>query len=257
MARKKIAAVIPARMAASRFPGKPLAKILDLPMIEHVRRRVSLCEILNQVYVATCDREIADVVSGFGGKVIMTAPTHKRCTDRVEEAAKSIDADIIVIVQGDEPLFTPEAINRLVRPMFKKKDVHCVNLLSRIENKADFKNINIIKTVLDRNQRILYFSRAAIPFFRSPGRCDVFRQTGLSAFSKSFLHAFAKLPPTPLEVTESIDFLRILEHRYPIIGVIYDGQTVGVDRPGDVDVIKEILHRDARQKKLYQIIKNL
>lgn len=164
---------------------------------------------------------------------------------------------MIVIVQGDEPLFTPQMIERLVRPILEKRNVHCVNLLSRIKSKTDLKDINIIKTLLDKEKRVLCYSRTAIPFFHQSGPCDVFRQTGLSVFSKSFLHTFAKLPPTPHEIIESIDFLRILEHQYPIIGVIHDGHTAGVDEPDDVAVIERILQKDDLQRKLYQTIRNL
>ncbi|MBU2266409.1 MAG: NTP transferase domain-containing protein, partial [Candidatus Omnitrophica bacterium] len=116
MNKKKIAAVIPARMASSRFPGKPLVDILGLPMIEHVRRRALLSEIFNDVYVATCDNEIKETVERYGGKAVMTADTHQRCTDRIEEAAEKLDVDIVVIISGDEPLIDPGPFDLVVRP---------------------------------------------------------------------------------------------------------------------------------------------
>ncbi len=257
MPNKKIVAVIPARMAASRFPGKPLFPILGLPMIEHVRRRVSLCAALDRVYVATCDQEIADCVKKFGGESIMTKSTHERCTDRVEEAAQHLEADIIVILQGDEPLFIPDIIEPLVAPLIENEQLVCTNVLSPIHDEEDLEDVNIIKTLLDQKNRVLYYSRAAIPYFRVKNNCPVYRQTGLSAFTKKFLHQFSQLPPTPLEVAESIDFLRILEHRFPIQGVIYDQRTMGVDQLQDVLRIETVLRESPRHKELHQKILKL
>ena len=155
---KKIVAIIPARMAASRFPGKPLAIILDLPMIEHVRRRVCLSEVIDDVYVATCDREIFDTVENFGGKAVMTKDTHERCTDRVEEAVRNIDLDIAVVVQGDEPLFKPEVLSELVSPLLDDDSVPCTNLISTIRNKKDLDDVDIVKTVVDERGFVMYFS---------------------------------------------------------------------------------------------------
>ena len=257
MSNKKIVAVIPARMAASRFPGKPLVSISGLPMIEHVRRRVSLCELLEGVYVATCDQEIADCVKKFGGNAIMTKNTHERCTDRVEEAALHLDCDIVVIVQGDEPLFTPDIIEPLVKPLIENEELVCANVLSPIRDREDLLDVNIIKTLIDQKNRVLYYSRAPIPYFRVKNNCPVYRQTGLSAFTKKFLHQFSQLPPTPLEVAESIDFLRILEHRFPIQGVICGQRTIGVDQPQDVGKIETVLLENPLHKEFHQKILHL
>ncbi len=251
---QKVVAVIPARMAASRFYGKPLAMILDLPMIEHVRRRVALCNILEDVYVATCDEKIVEVVAGFGGKAVMTAVTHERCTDRVEEAARTIDADIVVIVQGDEPLFIPEVINSLVEPMRQDSAVVCTNLLSAIHDPNDLNDPNIVKATITHDGDVLYFSRAAIPYPRSPGQSPMYRQTGLAALRKTFLHEFSRLAQTPLEMTESIDLLRILEHGFRIRGVIYDQPTIGVDESADIAKVEAVLKKDSRHRELYQKI---
>jgi 3-deoxy-manno-octulosonate cytidylyltransferase (CMP-KDO synthetase) len=255
--KKKVAAVIPARMAASRFPGKPLAKILDLPMIEHVRRRALLCDVLDQVYVATCDQSIMDVVTAAGGQAVMTRDTHQRCTDRVEEAAEHITADIIVILQGDEPLFDAGIIRRLVTPMLKDDKIVCTNLLTPIKDKKDLNDVDIVKALTDPKGYVIYFSRSAVPHFRVAHDCPVFRQTGLSAFTTSFLREFSRLAPTPLEITESVDFMRIIEHRFPILGITADQRSVGVDRPDDVGIIENILKNDPVQKKIYQEIKDL
>lgn len=252
--KKKIIAIIPARMGSSRFPGKPLVKILDLPMIEHIRRRILLSKSIDQVYVATCDREIMDAVKKHGGRAVMTKDTHERCTDRVEEAMQKLRADIVVIVQGDEPLFVPEIVEALIKPMLKGEKVLCVNLLSPLQSAGDDNDVDIIKTVVDRNNRVLYYSRAGIPYFRKKTAVPVYRQTGISAFSKSFLKKFSNMPPTPMEIIESIDFLRILEHGFPIQAVVYHQQTVGVDRPDDVGIVESVLQKDPLQKKIYQQI---
>lgn len=251
---KKVAAIIPARMGASRFPGKPLADILGLPMIEHVRRRVSLSSVVDDVFVATCDQEIMEVVQSFGGNPVMTAPGHDRCTDRVREVAEHIEHDIVVIVQGDEPLFNPDVLEKLVAPMLSDETVHCANLLSVIHDSADLDNIDIVKAVLNENNLVMYFSRSPIPFFRVQNDCPMYRQTGISAFTRKFLMAYSRLSPTPLEEAESVDFLRILEHSYPILGVIWEHETVGVDRAEDVKVVESILREDDVQKKLHELI---
>ena len=242
-------------MAAVRFPGKPLAKILGLPMIEHVRRRVCLSDAVDDVYVATCDAEIRDVVVRHGGKAIMTAKTHERCTDRIEEAARHVDLDIAVIVQGDEPLFSPNLIQALVRPLVIDDTISCTNLLSVIHDEADLHNVDIVKTVLDRQGFVMYFSRSPIRHLRARHNPPMYRQTGLSAFTKAFLSRYANLPPTPLEVAESIDFLRILEHHHAVAGVVCDQTMIGVDRPDDVPKIEQILSEDPMQREYYQLIK--
>lgn len=257
MGKRKVVAIIPARMESSRFPGKPLARILDLPMIEHVRRRVCLSNVLDDVFVATCNQEIVDVVERFGGKAIMTANTHERCTDRVEEAMQRIDADIVAIVQGDEPLLDPDILGILIKPMLDDHKIQCTNLISVITKEEDPSDVDIVKAVLDHQNYIMYYSRSPIPYKRVQNNCLIYRQTGLSAFTQSFLQKYSKLPPTPLEIAESVDFLRILEHRYPIFGVIYSQETIGVDRPDDIEKVEEILHRDSYQRNLCEKILKL
>ncbi len=255
--KKRIVAIIPARMAASRFPGKPLAKILNLPMIEHVRRRTLLSGILDDVVVATCDQAIIDTVHAHGGKAVMTKDTHLRCTDRVEEAAAHIDADIVVIVQGDEPLFDGSIIEKLVTPLLANDKLVCSNLLTPITDPKDILDVDIVKALMDTTSQVLYFSRAAVPHVRVQSQCPVYRQTGLSAFTKYFLTKFSNLAPTPLEIVESVDFLRILEHRYPIYGVVDPRRSVGVDRPDDVGIVEDILKNDPVQRKIFEGILSL
>ena len=252
--KNKVVVVIPARMAASRFPGKPLAKIMDFPMVEHVRRRVLLSDAVDEVYVATCDAEIKETVEKYGGKAIMTANTHERCTERVEEAAKGIEADIVVIVQGDEPLFSPDVIEKLIKPFEDGRNICCTNLLSVIKDRKDLKDIDIVKAVVNLDNNVLYYSRSPIPFFRVDNNASCYRQTGISAFRKDFLSKFTSLPPTRLEVAESVDFLRIIEHGYSVNAVIVEQETYGVDREDDVEIIERILCDDPVQKRFYERI---
>lgn len=193
----KIVGIIPARMAASRFPGKPLAPLAGRPMIEHVYRRAERCPHLAEVHLATCDREIYDAVQRFGGKAIMTADTHVRCTDRVAEAAQAISADVIVNIQGDEPLIHPQAITQLCEAILADPEVPCVNLCNVITQEADFRNPNQIKAVCDQSGCAIYMSRQPIPTTKQWGQTQVLRQLGMIAFRKGFLETFTRLKPTP------------------------------------------------------------
>lgn len=246
MTEKTIVAIIPARMASTRFPGKPLAKIMGLPMVEHTRRRLCLCKELSRVIVATCDRQIKDAVESFGGEAIMTADTHERCTDRVAEAAKHLDADIIVNVQADEPMVTPEMISRILEPMLEDKACVCVNLVSVIVNDEDFQNPNTVKTIFDLKGNILYFSREPIP---SPKKAkdsfSRYKQLGIIAFTKKMLDIYTALPQTPLEKIESVDMMRLLENGYPVRAVIINQPLYGVDTPEELKKVESLMRDDA------------
>jgi 3-deoxy-manno-octulosonate cytidylyltransferase (CMP-KDO synthetase) len=250
----KIVVVIPARMASSRFPGKPLVNILGLPMIEHVRRRVSLCKDID-VYVATCDNEIRKVVENHGGKVIMTSDKHVRCTDRIEEAVKNIDAEIVVNVQGDEPTVTPEVITDVSTLLLKNDIFLCSCLIYPISDSNELQNPNVVKTVISKTNSILYFSRSPIPYLRETCNVQFYKQSGIMAFRKDFLHLYSRLPPTPLEVAESVDMLRILEYDYKILGIPTTQVSIGVDIPEDVKIVETILKEDDTQSKLYEQIR--
>lgn len=242
----KITAMIPARMAATRFPGKPLKDILGIPMIEHVRRRVALCKDLDEVIVATCDNDIRQVVESNGGRVIMTANTHERCTDRIAEAAADLDADIIVNVQGDEPLVMPEMLSEIVRPFKEDPEVVSVNLVTRITDSDEFLDPNAPKVVTDRQGNILYISREPIPS-RQKAEIQGFKklkQLGLIAFRNDFLQKFAILEPTPLEIVESVDMMRAVEHGYKIRAVEIDARMIGVDLPQDIERVEQVMVSD-------------
>lgn len=244
----KVAVIIPARMAATRFPNKPLALIAGLPMIEHVRRRCEMADLVDEVHIATCDQEIIAAVREFGGKAIMTAPTHERCTDRVAEASAHIDADIIINVQGDEPLVPPSVLDLLAKQFQQEPELECVNLVSPIFTKDAFHNKNVVKTVLDLKGNILYLSREPIP---NRTKLDptvhepiAIKQLGIIAFRRKTLMEFYKLPPTPLEKAESVDMLRFLENGRSIRAVVTTIETQGVDIPADVTVVEKLLKTD-------------
>lgn len=248
----RIVVIVPARMASSRFPGKPLIPLLGVPMVEHVRRRASLPEAgAHEVIVATCDVSIRDAVAAAGGRAVMTKDTHERCTDRIEEAAHGIDADVVVMVQGDEPLLLPEAVRQIAAPLLEDASVECTNLLSPLESEDDRRNPDIVKAACALSGDVMYFSRAPIPLFRSQVEVPVFRQTGIMAFRADLLRRYATLSETPLERAESVDMFRLLEHGIPIRGVRVDYRTVGVDRPGDVPAVEHYLREDPTQRALF------
>lgn len=232
----RIIAVIPARMASTRFPGKPLAELLGLPMIEHVRRRSALAPSISEVVVATCDREVGAVVTANGGRVIYTSTAHERCTDRVAEAARQLEAQIIVNVQGDEPCVSPEMLEAVVRPLVNDPALECVNLAAPLTTEEEWMSVNVVKVVARPGGEILYFSRAPIPSSISSAHpaCRRLKQLGVVAFRAAFLQTFARLEPTPLERLESVDMLRAVEHGYRVQMVEAQGTMIGVDVPVDV-----------------------
>ncbi len=238
-------------MASSRYPGKPLELILGLPMVEHVRRRALLAAGASEVVVATCDDSILAAVTAAGGRAVMTADTHERCTDRIEEAMRSLPGEIVVMVQGDEPLLMPDAVSRIAQPLLDRADVSCTNLLSPLESDADLDNPNIVKAACDRSGRIMFFTRARIPYYRSRVDCPIYRQTGIMGFRTGLLRAYAAMPETPFERAESVDMLRLLEHGHAIQGVVVDYPTVGVDRPEDVPLVERILRENAVQRDIH------
>ncbi len=242
----RLVAVIPARLRSSRFPGKPLAPLLGRPMIEHVLRRAEMCPQLDAVYVATCDEEIKNVVEGLGGRVIMTSAAHERATDRVAEASRQIEAGIVVMIQGDEPMITPDMVAAAINPMWEDRSVNCVNLVRRISSHKDYLDPNTIKVVMNDHHDALYFSRAPIPAFNFTESTDapVFKQVCVIPFRTEFLREFARWPQTTLERAESIDMLRILEHGGRIRLVETTEETHAVDTPEDLSRVESLMKHD-------------
>lgn len=251
-----ITAVIPARMASSRFPNKPLAPIAGLPMIEHVRRRAALADGIDEVVVATCDAEIRQVVESFGGKVVMTSDVHERGTDRVNEAMRSLRGDIIVMVQGDEPLIMPSEISRVSQPLAADPTLQTANLLSPLDSPAELASVDVVKAACDQRGNVIYYTRSPIPHYRNQLTVPVYKQTGIIAFRTVFLQAMSAMPLTPLEHAESVDMMRPLEHGIRVLGVLARYGTIGVDRPTDVSQVEVVLQRDADQREIFnQIIR--
>lgn len=242
----RIAGIIPARMASSRLPGKPLAKIAGRTMIEHVYRRTRLNPRFGEVCIATCDQAIVDAAEAFGCRAIMTSDKHERGTERVAEAAASIDADVIVNIQGDEPLLRPDIFDPLLDPFTNgTAGVEITNLMIRLNGAADQDNRNNVKVVTDQAGRALYFSREAIPT-RHMGRVPehVFRQIGIYAFTAPVLRRFLELPTTPLEQIESCDMLRYLEHGHRIHMVETMTPLQSVDTPDDLREAERLMALD-------------
>ncbi len=243
----KIVAVIPARMGSSRFPGKPLENMLGRPMIEHVYRRTAMCPVLDDVYVATCDQQIMDSVKNFGGRAIMTSSAHQRASDRVAEAAAKFSADIIVMIQGDEPMTYPQMIEASLVPLRNRdKPIACVNLTARIQTEQEFADPNTIKVVMDADGFAVYMSREPIPT-RHIQRFDqltAFKQVCIIPFTAAALQEFIRLPPTPLEVAESIDMLRFIEHGHKVKMVQTEYATHAVDTPEDLKRVEKLLRKD-------------
>jgi 3-deoxy-manno-octulosonate cytidylyltransferase (CMP-KDO synthetase) len=245
----KTIAVIPARMGSSRFPGKPLSKLLGRTMLEHVYKRVALSNALNATYIATCDEEIRRAAQDFGAPVIMTADTHERASDRVAEAAAGIDAELIVMVQGDEPMTHPEMIDAAVEPFRHDPLLSCVNLVRAIDNKADFYDVNTIKVVMNQQGDALYMSRQPIPTAPASSQPDfmhafAYKQVCIIPFRRETLLDFARLPSTPLEQLESVDMLRLLEHGYRVKMVKTKFNTQAVDTQADLERVAELMEAD-------------
>jgi 3-deoxy-manno-octulosonate cytidylyltransferase (CMP-KDO synthetase) len=241
---KKIA-FIPARYRSTRFEGKPLALIAGRPMIQHVYERVMSCQDLDGAYVATDDQRIFNFVVGFGGKAIMTGKQHHSGTDRIAEAADRIklnDHDIVVNIQGDQPIFQPIIITDLIRPLIEDHTIPMSTLMYRIEDEKELNDTNHIKVVVDKNGYALYFSRLSIPFYRDrESKTSHYKHLGIYAYRKHFLMTFTKLHYGLLEDAEKLEQLRALEHGYKIkvVETLYD--STEVDIPEDIQVVEERL----------------
>lgn len=232
-------AIIPARYQSSRLPGKPLETIAGRPMIEHVHRRAAMAAGIDDVLVATDDERIAETVAAFGGTAVMTQSTHLSGTDRLAEVARHLGSEVIVNVQGDEPLIAPDAIDAAARRLTEHPGDVISTLRRRLEDPAELANPAVVKLVLDTAGYALYFSRAAIPFTR-PGHPEpsVWKHPGLYAYRREFLLRLSTLAPSPLELAEGLEQLRVLEHGYRIATVETTADTIGVDTPEDLDRVR-------------------
>ncbi len=212
-------------------------------MIEHVYRRAASCPSVTRVIVATDDLRVADAVRRFDGEVRLTRADHHSGTDRLAEVAATLDADVIVNVQGDEPLIDPGAISEAVTPLVKDSSLLMTTLYRRISNPADISNPDVVKLTLDRGGFALYLSRSPIPYVRNPrgGWPPLYRHIGLYAYRRSALMVLATLDPTPLERTESLEQLRALEHGIRIKAVESEYDSIGVDTPEDLEAVRRLI----------------
>lgn len=243
----KIVSVIPARYASTRFPGKPLASILGKPMIQYVYERVSLVQEIDAVYVATDDQRIFDAVKSFGGSVLMTSSTHTCGTDRLAECAevlKICDEDLILNIQGDEPLIRPEMVKDLIS-IFDDKSVYMGTLKKKITEKSELNDPNIVKVVTDSFDDALYFSRYCIPYERNSEFAVHYKHVGAYGYTKEFLMKYSKMSKAKLEHTESLEQLRVLESGYKIRVKETNYSTIGVDTAEQLERVEERMRRDS------------
>ena len=234
----KVVAILPARYGSTRFPGKPLVDIAGKPMIQHVYERTAQTRTVDRVIVATDDDRIRAAVEAFGGEVQMTRDDHPSGTDRLAEVAGRIEADLIVNVQGDEPLIDPVMIEAAVAPLLDNTAIEMGTLMPRIYDPAEYTNPNVVKVVVDQAGFALYFSRAPIPHGRELETHAVpdltFKHVGLYVYRRDFLLKYPTLAETPLEQLEKLEQLRAVEHGHRIRIVETDRQSIGVDVPEDV-----------------------
>ena len=230
----KIIGIIPARLAATRLPNKPLLDILGKPLIQRVWERASQAKCLDGLFVATPDQAIYDAVVSFGGKAVMTSVKHRSGTDRLAEAVADRSADIVVNIQGDEPLIDPASIDIAVVPFLEDPSLQMASLMCPCPE-SDEDNPACVKVVCDVNRNAIYFSRSKIPYQRSPDNSSkVMQHVGLYAFRREFLLQFASMQATPLELSESLEQLRALEHGVKIRMVEISESAPSIDTPDDL-----------------------
>ncbi len=241
----KIVAIIPARYDSTRFPGKPLALLAGKPMIQHVYLRARQCPLLEKVIVATDDQRIKEAVEAVGGEALLTGKEHSCGTERIAEAAEILrlaEDDIVVNIQGDQPLLEPALVEELVRLLLLHTGVPMATVAVPISREEEKTDPNRVKVVLNREGFALYFSRSPIPYHRPPGESPPYlRHLGLYAYRREFLDIFVRLEPGVLEKAEKLEQLRALEYGYPIAVTITKYDCPEVDTPEDLKRVEELL----------------
>lgn len=240
-------AVIPARYASTRLPGKPLRDLCGKPLIQRVYERVSQAEVFSEVLVATDSPEIYRCVLGFGGRAVMTDPGHRSGTDRVAEVARGLDAAIVVNVQGDEPFIRPEMLESLSRCFLKEERAVVGTLRCPVRDEREMTDPNVVKVVIDEAGYALYFSRSPIPHRRGAGavsvdgaKCLCYKHVGIYAYRRDFLLQFPGLRVTSLEEAESLEQLRVLGHGFQIRVYTTEWETWGIDTEEDLERARRI-----------------
>lgn len=240
--------VIPARYSSTRFHGKVLADIMGKPMIQHVWERAKQARMLDDIIVACDHEEVAEVVLGFGAKVVMTSKSHVCGTDRIAEVINPLDVKIVVNIQADEPLIHPTMIDSLARALLEDNSVSMATIMKRIDDPALINDSNVVKVVTDKNNFALYFSRSVIPY--ATANSDVkepqyFKHIGLYGYTKDFLFIFKNLPVSDLERSEKLEQLRVLEEGFKIKVIETKFDTIGIDTPDDLLKVEEYLKKEA------------
>ncbi len=244
--------IIPARMGSSRFPNKPMAKILGMPMIGHVYQRSLLAKHLDEVWVATCDREIYDYIKSSGGNAVMTADSHERASERVAEAVVKIEKEnnetieYALMIQGDEPMLDPSMLDQLSVEAVNTPEVGVINLMARIGSAEEFASPNVVKVVVDRNGFALYYSREPIPSKKKYRADDLpmWKQLGLIMFRRDALLGYVRMEPTRLEIIESVDMNRYLENNVRIKMAVADFESQAVDTEEDLRKVDALMKAD-------------
>lgn len=249
----RIVGIAPARMASGRFPGKPMAKIHGIPMIGHCYFRSKMSKVLDDVYVATCDQEIYDYIQSVGGKAVMTKDTHEMCTDRVVEATQKLEKelgqpfDIVVNIQGDQPMVFPQMIDDVVRPLVEDRSIVCSTMMARMKSFSEHDDPNRVKIVVDKDGFAMYMTREPIPSrkkWKSTVPLSMYVHVAIIPFRRDFLMQFGTFSMTPLESVESIDYLRVMENGYRIKMVLTDLETETVDTPEDLAKVQRMMAND-------------
>jgi 3-deoxy-manno-octulosonate cytidylyltransferase (CMP-KDO synthetase) len=234
-----IIGVIPARYQSTRLPGKPLQTIAGKPMIQWVYEGAAQSRLIDEVWVATDDERIMQAVEGFGGRAVMTSATHQTGTDRLAEVAAGHPCDLVVNIQGDEPLIQGAIIDQVVQPLIEDPSIPMGTAMTKETDPEALRDPSVVKVVPDGNGFAMYFSRSLIPYPRKEG--DFYRHIGLYVYRRDFLLKFHTLPAAPAEIMESLEQLRALHHGYRIKITEVNGRFIGVDTPEDLAAVRKIL----------------
>ncbi len=240
-----VAAFIPARYGSTRLEGKPLADINGKPMVQWVYERAKEARLVSEAAVATDDERIFNAVRSFGGRAVMTSPFHRSGTDRIAEAVKGTKADIVVNIQGDEPLIDPKSIDDAIRPLLDDPGIQLCTLKTRITDEEEYRDPNSVKVVTDKDGFALYFSRSPIPYNKKPFKeaAPAYKHIGLYVYRREFLLKLSELNPTPLEEAEGLEQLRALENGFRIRVVETSYNPISVDTPEDLERVRAIFAR--------------
>lgn len=252
----KAIGIIPARMASSRFPGKPLAMIHGVPMVGHCYFRSRMSKALEAVYIATCDDEVRKYAESVGAPCIMTRDTHERASDRAAEAMLKIEAqtgkksEVVVMIQGDEPMLLPEMMDLALGPLQKEPSLQISNLMAEMVTAEEFEDPNEVKVVVNLKGDALYFSREPIPSRKKGAqKVPMLKQVCIIPFRRDYLLKFNDMPQTPLEIIESVDMMRILESGGQVRMVMSSARTLSVDTPADLARVIEAMRGDTLMLK--------